>query len=100
MISRWSFCLAIGAILSLSGCSQDPQAVSRQTDEKIYIIEFKIGTAAEALAQIQTKDYAKPWLSDTREKVLLGIGFSPEKRNIDDWVVGYAPNRSDFNCLD
>jgi hypothetical protein len=56
-----------------------------KTDDTIYILEFKIGKAEQALTQILKKNYAKPYLSQGKKIQLLGIGFDPKKRNIHDW---------------
>lgn len=53
----------------------------------VYIFEFKLnGTAEEALAQIEAKGYAGPYLNDGREIVKLGVAFSQELQNIQEWV--------------
>ena len=59
------------------------------TDRFVYIIELKIeGSAAEALAQIESRDYALPFATDGREIVKIGANVSKETRNIDSWVLG------------
>jgi hypothetical protein len=45
-----------------------------KTPNAIYVIEFKLGAAAEALAQIKTRRYYEPYLADPRPIVLLGAG--------------------------
>ncbi len=52
-----------------------------ETDKTIYIIEFKLGKAADALAQIEAKRYYEPWLTDPRPIILLAAGGFDE-RNI------------------
>lgn len=59
-----------------------------QTDRYIYVMEFKLdGTAAEALAQINEKQYAAPFASDPRQLFKIGVNFSNEMRNIEQWIV-------------
>ena len=59
-----------------------------RTDRFVYIIECKINsTARVALQQIHDKEYSLPWTLDNREKVLIGLNFSTEKRRPDDWIV-------------
>ena len=59
-----------------------------QTDRYIYIMEFKLnGTAEEALQQIEDKQYALPFASDTRTLFRIGVNFSNETRNIDTWKI-------------
>ncbi|WP_052507334.1 ATP-binding protein [Desulfonatronovibrio magnus] len=50
-----------------------------KTDAAIYVIEFKLGRAEDALAQIEAKRYYEPWLADGRPIVLLGAGGFMEK---------------------
>ncbi|MCQ2313806.1 MAG: ATP-binding protein [Bacteroidales bacterium] len=57
-----------------------------ETADYIYIFEFKLdGTAAEALKQIDDKGYAEPYAADSRKLFKIGVGFSPEKKNITEW---------------
>ena len=59
-----------------------------QTDRYIYIMEFKLnGTAEDALQQIEDKQYALPFASDTRTLFRIGVNFSNETRNIDTWKI-------------
>jgi hypothetical protein len=60
-----------------------------QTDDYTYVMEFKLnGTAEEALAQINDKNYALPFAVDDRELVKVGVNFSSETRNIERWIIG------------
>ena len=60
-----------------------------QTKDYIYIFEFKIDKSAdEALAQIEEKQYAKPFANDTRKLYKIGINFSSKTRQIEDWCIG------------
>lgn len=59
-----------------------------QTDQYVYIMEFKLeGTAEEALRQIDEKNYAAPFASDSRQLFKIGVNFSNQTRNIERWVV-------------
>ena len=59
-----------------------------QTDNFIYIMEFKLnGTAEEALQQINDKHYALPFEMDERKLFKIGVNFSTKTRNIEKWVV-------------
>lgn len=53
-----------------------------ETGEYIYIFEFKMGSAAEALTQILEKKYYEQYLAQPKKIILLGIGFSVKDRNI------------------
>ena len=59
-----------------------------KTDKYIYVMEFKLdGTAEEALQQINDKQYALPFASDSRKLFKVGVNFSKEKRGIEGWIV-------------
>ena len=59
-----------------------------QTKDFIYIFEFKMDKSAdEALAQIEEKQYAKPFEQDPRKLFKIGVNFSSATRRIDDWKV-------------
>ena len=57
-----------------------------ETDDRIYVVEFKLGTAQEAIDQIQEKDYAGAYRNREKPLSLLGIGLDVEKSNIGDWL--------------
>lgn len=59
-----------------------------KTKDRIYVFEFKLnGTAEEAIRQINEKGYMEPYAIDPRQKVMVGVDFSKEKRNVNDFVV-------------
>ncbi len=59
-----------------------------QADNFIYIFEFKRDkSAAEALKQIEEKQYAAPFVSDKRKLFKIGVNFSSKKKNITEWKV-------------
>lgn len=59
-----------------------------QTNQFVYIMEFKLdGTAEEALQQINEKHYARPFETDERKLFKVGINFSAKTRNIEKWIV-------------
>ena len=59
-----------------------------RTDQFIYVMEFKLdGTAEEALRQIEEKQYALPFASDSRRLFKVGVNFSNATRNIEKWLV-------------
>lgn len=58
------------------------------TQQYRYIFEFKFdGTAEQALAQIESREYALPFIQDEKEIVKVGVNFSSETQNIGSWVV-------------
>ena len=59
------------------------------TDKYVYVIELKLdGSAEEALAQINEKDYALPFTADGRKIIKIGANITSATRNIERWVVG------------
>jgi hypothetical protein len=59
-----------------------------QTDAYTYVMEFKLnGTAEEALAQINDKNYALPFAVDNRKLIKVGVNFSSKARNIERWII-------------
>ena len=58
------------------------------TDKYVYIIELKLdGSAEEALAQINAKDYALPFTIGERDVVKIGANITSETRNLERWIV-------------
>jgi hypothetical protein len=61
-----------------------------KTADAIYVFEFKmdtVGTAEDALKQIDTKEYYIPYIADGRRLVKIGAEFSVEERGLARWVV-------------
>lgn len=59
-----------------------------RTDKYIYVMEFKYnGSAQEAMDQIESKDYPLPFSMDSRTIIKVGVNFSGETRNIDNWII-------------
>ena len=59
-----------------------------KTQDYIYIMEFKLDKSAdEALAQIEEKQYAKPFEHDGRTIYKIGVNFSTSTRRIDGWSM-------------
>ena len=82
-------------ILKLNGADakpEDPTNIGRidaivETGNKIYIMEFKMGSEQEALAQIKKMKYYEKYLEKGKEVVLMGIGFDSDKRNIGNYLL-------------
>ena len=56
--------------------------------DAIYVFEFKFdGTPEEALAQIDSKQYAIPYLPDGRQIVKVGVNFDSATRTIGAWKI-------------
>jgi len=61
-----------------------------KTADSIYIFEFKMdekATAEEALAQINSKDYAIPYATDHRKIVKIGVEFSQTEKGLKRWLI-------------
>lgn len=59
-----------------------------ETPHHVYIFEFKLdGTSSEALQQIASRGYARPYASDKRTVYQIGVSFSSETGTIEDWDV-------------
>ena len=59
--------------------------------DAIYVFEFKIdGTPEEALAQINSKQYAIPYEIDHLKVVKVGVNFDSITRTLGEWVIEYS----------
>lgn len=59
-----------------------------RTDKYIYVMEFKYnGSAQEAMDQIESKEYPLPFAMDSRTIIKVGVNFSGETRNIENWII-------------
>jgi hypothetical protein len=57
-----------------------------ETKNFVYCFEFKLdGSADEALAQINTKEYLLPWKGSGKKLFKVGVVFDRSKRTIGDW---------------
>nr|MBL0701962.1 PD-(D/E)XK nuclease domain-containing protein [Desulfobacterales bacterium] len=58
-------------------------------DENIYIIEFKVDGAGNALEQIKNKNYAHKYKGQNKNIYLVGIDFDSQQRNLTgfDWEM-------------
>lgn len=57
------------------------------TEQCTYIVEFKLGDAESALAQIKAKQYHQKYLAAGKRLILLGIGFDTATRNVGGYVA-------------
>ncbi len=59
-----------------------------QTEERIYIFEFKMNMSAhKALDQIRQKDYFRKYLLDGKPLTLVGVSFNADTGEIAEWVA-------------
>ncbi len=71
-------------VRSARGCAD---AVVK-TKDAIFVFEFKLnGSAEEALRQIDERGYLIPFMLDGKRLVKVGVNFSKETRNIDEYIV-------------
>ncbi len=88
-------------VLSLCGAAikvEDPTNIGRidavvETQNKIYIMEYKIGSEQAALEQIKRRAYYEKYLCKGKEVVLMGVGFNPEARNIGNYILESCPSQ-------
>jgi hypothetical protein len=55
--------------------------------DSVFVVEFKMGSAREAMAQIHDNQYARPYAGGSKKLYLLGLGFDADKRTISDYLV-------------
>ena len=59
-----------------------------QTNNYIYLFEFKRDDSADAaLAQIDSKDYALPFIADSRKLYKIGVSFDSSTKKLVGWKV-------------
>jgi len=61
-----------------------------KTADCIYVFEFKMdenATAEEALAQINSKNYAIPYSADHRKIIKIGVEFSLTEKGLKRWLI-------------
>lgn len=59
-----------------------------RTDNFLYLFEFKFDKSAkEALQQIDSKDYPLAFQQDERKLYKIGVNFSSQTKNIDEYIV-------------
>ena len=67
-----------------------------QTNNYIYLFEFKRDDSADAaLAQIDSKDYALPFIADSRKLYKIGVSFDSSTRKLVGWKVGEQGDRTE-----
>ena len=59
-----------------------------ETDTRVYILEYKLDESAKvALEQIKHKKYYQAYWEKGKKVIGLGVNFSSETKNIEDWVA-------------
>lgn len=60
----------------------------------VYIFEFKLnGSASEAVKQIKEKQYARPYLTDSRTIICIGVNFSSDTMTVEGWEESVNPQK-------
>ncbi|MGB0525959.1 MAG: AAA family ATPase, partial [Flammeovirgaceae bacterium] len=63
-----------------------------QTEQHIYIFEFKVNrTAQEAIHQIQENKYAEPYKNIGKTITIIGVNFNTDLKEVDDWLIETIP---------
>ena len=77
----------LGVFIESEVCTSDGRADAIvQTGTHVYCLEFKINRSAdEGLEQIRDKDYLLKYANSGKKLVGVGINFSGESKEIDDW---------------
>ena len=90
---QYMFYLMLSLISGYTVLAEKHQSEGRvdcivETDDDVYIFEFKRDSSAEeALKQIEEKGYAREYSADRRRIHCLGVNFSSEIGTIDGWLV-------------
>lgn len=62
-----------------------------ETESHIFIMEFKMGMASEALNQIKEKKYYEKYLPTPKKIKIVGVGFDMEEKNIKEYQIEDIP---------
>jgi ATP-dependent exoDNAse (exonuclease V) beta subunit len=78
----------LGVRIHSEVCTSDGRIDSLvETDTHIYILEYKLDQSAQtALEQIKRKRYYQAYWTIGKPVVGVGVNFSSESKNIEDWV--------------
>jgi hypothetical protein len=58
-----------------------------ETNDNIYVFEFKMNSVNQAINQIEEKKYYQKYLLKNKSVYLVGVSFDSKIRNIKDWKV-------------
>lgn len=58
-----------------------------ESEDYIYILEFKMGSPESAIKQIEDKEYYQPYLQSRKPIKLIGVGFDKKERNIKNYII-------------
>lgn len=76
----------LGFNIEAESCTNDGRIDAVvQTDDHIYLFEFKLNDDDTALSQIKEKAYFKKYLQSSKKITLIGVNFDSEKGQLIDW---------------
>ena len=76
----------LGFNIEAESCTNDGRIDAVvQTDDHIYLFEFKLDDDDTALSQIKEKAYFKKYLQSSKKITLIGVNFDSEKGQLIDW---------------
>ena len=76
----------LGFNIEAESCTNDGRIDAVvQTDDHIYLFEFKLDDDDTALSQIKDKAYFKKYLQSSKKITLIGVNFDSEKGQLIDW---------------
>lgn len=79
----YAFFASIGLDLTAEDATSTGRIdLSVRMDNAVYILEFKVDSSDNALAQIRQKEYHLKFMDQGKDIYLIGIHFDSEKRNI------------------
>lgn len=78
----------LGFNIEAESCTNDGRIDAVvQTDDHIYLFEFKLDDDDIALSQIKEKAYFKKYLQSSKKITMIGVNFDSEKGQLIDWQV-------------
>lgn len=63
-----------------------------ETEQKVFIFEFKMSSVNQAIKQIESKKYYEKYLNSGKEIILIGVSFDMQERNIKDYIINTLEN--------
>ena len=76
----------LGFNIEAESCTNDGRIDAVvQTEDHIYLFEFKLDKDDSALSQIKEKEYFKKYLLTPKKITLIGVNFDSEKGQLIDW---------------
>ena len=76
----------LGFNIEAESCTNDGRIDAVvQTEDHIYLFEFKLDKDDSALSQIKEKAYFKKYLLSSKKITLIGVNFDSKKGQLIDW---------------